>query len=298
MAEVIEIGKRSLEYNPTVEKIKKQYPDDLIVLDCMFTWDVKRAKERAAQIRLLDSNKRVIVDGVGWRNAGNDGYIDLGKLDGGEVVLGDCDVQVTKITEGCPKNCPYCFSGEFRYSEQIPPIMRNKVKFSDENLLAHPDIERILKELTEVRVNGRVVHYEAICGFDRDFLTGEIAALLKGARFINVRIAWDEPFTDASQKKTQKAVKVLVRAGFDSKLMSCFVLTNERVSYGDCLKKLDLLKVWRVKVNDCCFNCSYNDPKPQGWTMDEIKEFRRKARKHNQLVLFGIDPEVSTRIGG
>jgi len=29
------------------------------------------------------------------------------------------------------------------------------------------------------------------------------------------------------------------------------------------------------------------------WTEQEIKEFRHKVRKHNQLVNFGIDPEVN-----
>jgi len=290
--EVIEVGKRSLEYNPTIEKIKMQYPDDLVVLDCMFTWDVQKAEKMAAQIRLLNPDKKVVIDGVGWRNYGGAGYIDLNKLDGGEVVPDWSDVQVTKITEGCPKSCPYCFSGNFSYSNQIPPILRNHVKLSDENLLPHPEIVRILKELSQVRVNGKVVHYEAICGFDKDFLTDEIARFLKQARFENVRIAWDEPFTDASQKKVQRTIKMLVKAGFRAKLVSCFVLTNERVSYADCLMKLDLLKVWNIKVNDCCFNCSYDDPIPHGWTLGEIKEFRRRARKQNQLVLFGIDPEL------
>jgi hypothetical protein len=75
--------------------------------------------------------------------------------------------------------------------------------------------------------------------------------------------------------------------------LSCFIICDWQIPYEDCLKKLDLLKIWGVKVNDCWFDnvvspnfqCKY-------WTLEQCKEFRKKCRKHNQMILFGIDPEL------
>ena len=56
--------------------------------------------------------------------------------------------------------------------------------------------------------------------------------------------------------------------------------------------KLDLCKVWNVKVADCYFDNQLSpNIKPIHWKEDKIKTFRRKCRKHNQLVNFKIDPE-------
>ena len=56
------------------------------------------------------------------------------------------------------------------------------------------------------------------------------------------------------------------------------------------------MKVWNVKVNDCWFD---NTVSPNFqlnyWTLAYCKDFRFKCRKHNQLVLFEIDPEIKER---
>lgn len=290
MAEVISMGKRTLEYNPISDLIAREHPDDMIMLETMFTWEVDPAIAKKRQMATI-TTKEIIIDGPGWRNAGHQGHFDISEIDYHSHVPDDQEVQVTKITEGCPNNCQFCFSKDFRVIG-MPVFKRNHVKLTDENLLAHPGIEGILKELSQVRVNGKVVYYEAICGLEKARITPEIAPLLKEARFKNIRIAWDEPFTDASQKRAQKAVRTLVKAGYNKKTISIFILTNWKVTQAECEQKLDLMKVWNVKVNDCCFNCCYDNPIPDGWTLQEIKDFRRKCRKHNQIVNFEIDPEM------
>jgi len=61
-------------------------------------------------------------------------------------------------------------------------------------------------------------------------------------------------------------------------------------------KKVDVLKVWNVKVNDCWFDNQLSpNIKPLFWSEIQIKDFRKKCRKHNQLVLFGIDPEYKKK---
>lgn len=290
MAEVIEMGKRTLGYNPIIEYIKNAYSDDLILIDAMFTWEVDEAIKHKKSIETLIQNKRVEIDGVGWRNTGHKGYIDLSNINVRGYVHPDYDYQVTKITEGCPNNCPYCYSGDFKVLG-VPEIKRNHVKLTDENLLAHPEICDVLETLRDKRVNGNVVYYEAICGFEKQRITPRVARHLKDARFENPRIAWDEPLTWKSQKKVYNTIRTLVNVGYDPQTISVFILTNWEVAMRDCFKKLNLLKVWNVKVNDCCYNCNYDNPIPYGWTLREIRKFRREAREHNQIVRFKIYPE-------
>lgn len=55
---------------------------------------------------------------------------------------------------------------------------------------------------------------------------------------------------------------------------------------------MDLCKVWNVQMADCYFDNQLSpNIKPIHWTEEQIREFRHKVRKHNQLVNFGIDPE-------
>ena len=86
---------------------------------------------------------------------------------------------------------------------------------------------------------------------------------------------------------------MLVKAGYKPKEISIFMVCNWKISCLDNLVKLDLCKIWNVKVNDCWFDNQLSpNIKPIHWLSFEIKEFRRKCRKHNQMILFGIDPEL------
>jgi len=86
----------------------------------------------------------------------------------------------------------------------------------------------------------------------------------------------------------------LLEAGYKRNDIMVFFICNYRISQRECLLKLDLCKVWNVKVCDCYFDGQVMPHVvPVFWTMSEIKEFRGKVRKHNQLVNFGIDPEVT-----
>ena len=92
------------------------------------------------------------------------------------------------------------------------------------------------------------------------------------------------------------AIDKLRSAGYKSNEITVFMICNhKRITYEQNCKKLDLCKVWGVKVADCYYDNQIKIFKsfiPIGWTIDEAKDFRRKVRKHNQLVNFKIDPEV------
>ena len=165
------------------------------------------------------------------------------------------------------------------------------------NFLANPNFEENIVNLMEARNK----NYELICGVDYRRLTQEIFNELYNSRFIKIRWAWDYMFSQ--QKIHQKVWKMFKKAGYKSEELSVFILSNYKIPYEECCKKLDLLKVWNVKVNDCCYDGGY--PKSEidfnrnkrfnekrFWKYHDIKEFRKKCRKHNQIVRFKIDPEV------
>jgi hypothetical protein len=285
--DIITVGKRSI-YNPAHYQIKELYKDkNWLLIDLMFTWDLPKAINELQQQRLKHYD-RIFIDGVGWKNLGNDPVLDRAEISQTPYEQ-DEDYQVTKITSGCPHNCAFCFSDDFKVAG-VPTFNRNKVLLVDENILSHPHIIDVLDKLKNVRVGGRVVHFEAICGFEKGRITLDTAQALRLARFDSPRIAWDGGGEEEGD--VLAAIENLTTSGYKAKDISVFVITNYKQSYGDCVKKLDILHNRGVKINDCCYNCTYSHPIPEYWCMDEIKTFRRQARKHNQLIVFnGYDPE-------
>lgn len=207
----------------------------------------------------------------------------------------DDSEQWIRLSEGCPNNCEFCREtkecGRNPIFFDIPEIVRNKVKIMDMNLIYKDKCIEILDKLGNTKVENKIIHYELICGIDWRFMTQEKANALKRNRFDNVRFAWD--YNLNQQIKIKDCLNMLLKAGYKSKELSCFIICNWKVSYEACLRKLDLLKIWNVKVNDCWFDNQLSpDIKPIYWQSHLIKEFRAKCRKHNQMVLFGIDPEL------
>jgi hypothetical protein len=71
------------------------------------------------------------------------------------------------------------------------------------------------------------------------------------------------------------------------------MICNWRIPFETNMKKMDLCKVWGVKISDCYYDNQVPPHiNPFYWTDKEIRKFREKVRKHNQLVIFGVDPEL------
>lgn len=95
------------------------------------------------------------------------------------------------------------------------------------------------------------------------------------------------------QYKIKDAIKMLRDVGYKNKEITIFMICNWKIPFSECCRKLDLCKVWKVKCADCYFdNQTSPNIQPIHWQPQEIKEFRRKVRKHNQLVNFEVDPDV------
>ncbi len=199
--------------------------------------------------------------------------------------------QWIRISQGCPNRCDFCYEPPQMVEFPIPRIERNKVKIMDMNLLSQRNASYIIERLGAVKVNNKVVHYELVCGIDHRCLLPFLAEALKKSRFQNIRLAWDFAYLD--QFRIRKALKMLMAAGYKSRDMMVFMICNWQISYEECLKKLYLCAIWSVKVADCYFDGQVSpNIEPIGWTAEQIKDFRRRVRKHNQLVNFGIDPEL------
>jgi hypothetical protein len=200
--------------------------------------------------------------------------------------------QRIRWSEGCVNNCPNCYEPTEIKIFGLPELVRNTVEFSDMNPLCKPEALEMIRELENKRVNGKVIKYEFICGIDYRFLTQEIANALFKSRFRRIRLAWDSPYY--FQFTVKKAIDMLLKAGYKRRDIMVFLLCNYRiVNYEENCLKLDLCKVWNVKACDCYFDGQIGSKIVSlYWTGLEILTFRKKVRKHNQIVNFGIDPEV------
>jgi hypothetical protein len=197
--------------------------------------------------------------------------------------------QRIELHRGCPHGHEYCLEPQISEDFPIPILEKNYVEILDMNLLARKDALDVIRRLGEIKVNGTVIYYEAVCGFDFRFLTQEIADAFKASRFIKIRLAWDGPFSD--QLKIKDALRKLLKAGYRAKEISFFMIVNWRIPRTECERKLDLLKIWGCKVCDCCYDGGYRFATPMFWNEQNMREFRTRCRKHNQLINFGIDPE-------
>ena len=197
-------------------------------------------------------------------------------------------IQRIELHRGCPwaKTHDYCYEPLEHEDFPIPPLVKNKVQILDMNFLARKDALEIIRELGEMRVDNKVIHYELICGIHFSLLTQEIANALKESRFKRPRMAWDGPMSDQLQIKD--GIAILLKAGYKRNQIMLFMIVNWRIPYKECLRKLDL-----VKVCDCCYDGGYKYSIPEYWTLKEMKDIRLKSRKHNQLVLFKMDPQLT-----
>jgi len=215
----------------------------------------------------------------------------------GEYDKSDEKEQWIRLSEGCPNHCLYCREGienpELKVFE-IPELVRNQVKILDMNLLCHPEALEIIKELGRRKVNGKVIYYELLCGVDYRFLTQDISVALKQSRFKHIRLAWDHSFL--LQKKIKETSQYLLNAGYHPRDIMVFIICNWKIPYKECLNKMELCKVWNFQIADCYFDNQLSpNIKPIHWKEEEIKEFRRKVRRHNMLVNFRIDPEYEKK---
>jgi len=200
--------------------------------------------------------------------------------------------QWIRLSQGCPHNCPWCYEPQDYEVYDVPEIKKNVVGIIDMNLLCKPEALEIIKSLPVD--NGKKIEYEFVCGIDYRFLTLEIAKELRKHHFKRLRIAWDWFYKD--QLKVKDGLKILYRVGYKPEELMIFMICNHpSIKFEECVAKLDLCKIWNVKVADCYYDNQikvFDSFIPIGWTTSEAQMFRRMVRRHNRLVNWKIDPSI------
>ena len=209
-------------------------------------------------------------------------------------------VQWIELNRGCKRGCEFCYADPNYKVFPVPETHQIVVQIIGEGILYDPDILEKFKQLKRKGSNGKVIRYGLSQGVDYRLLTKEIAEVMvksrigvinsKGNWYKGMRLAWD--WGKGQEKPVKDAVDLLLSVGYLKKQISVFVLVNWKISYEECIYKLEKLREWGVKIDDCFWDTTKKEKLPLHWTKQQLVDFRRKARKHNQLILFdGYDPE-------
>ncbi len=214
------------------------------------------------------------------------------------------DYQIIHASRGCFRKCNFC--GTWRIEPKITfkrslknEITSNKLVFYDNNLLMNPNIEELLKEISNTEFEGKHLICESQSGFDGRILLQKphLARLIKNARFRNVRIAWDWGYSQF--KEIKKQLDILVDAGYNHKDLYVFMIYNFDIPFKEMEKKRLKCWEWKVQIADCRFRPlnqtfdNYNSKKKQTnedyfihlkWTDQEVKQFRKNVRMQNICV--------------
>lgn len=294
------------------------FSPDLILITSLFTYWAKEVKDAVQYCKNAFPNTKIIVGGI-YASLMPDDCKDFTGCD--EVFTGICeeaekcqpdyslvnvDYQIIHSSRGCIRKCSCCgvyeIEPSFTYKKSVKnEIIKRKIIFYDNNLLANPFIENILKELAEMKRTRKILNCESQSGFDGRILleNPNLGKLLKKSNFINPKIAWDGDFSQADVIKEQ--IDILVDSGYNYKEISVFMLFNHDISFEDMEKKRIQCWKWNVQISDCRYrpldqnydNYNPHTKKPQSrkdyyihpkWSDKLVRTFRSNIRKQNICV--------------
>lgn len=299
------------------------FKPDLICVTSLFTYWSKYVQQAVSFYKNKYENVPIIVGGIyaslmpkHCKEYTECNDVILGTIDEAENLipaydLVDVDYQILHTTRGCIRRCGCCgvydIEPVWTYKKSIKDeIVKKKLVFYDNNLLANPFIKEILNEMIELKKQHKISYVESQSGFDGRILLKkpEIAELLHKAGFKNPKIAWDNSLNDA--KSIEKQIKVLTDAGYHNKDISVFMIYNYELPYEDMEKKRVQCFKWGVQITDCRYRPldqtfdNYSPHKRKGqtkkdyhinpnWTDKEVRKFRRNVRRHNICVRHDAD---------
>lgn len=226
--------------------------------------------------------------------------------------LVDVDYQIIHTSRGCIRKCGFCgtyiIEPDWICKKSIKDeIIKKKLIFYDNNLLANQYIEDILNELIELKKEKKISYLESQSGFDGRILRKKhyLAKMLKDAGFKNPKIAWDYGIKQAPKIKEQ--IDLLIEAGFTAKEISVFMIYNYEPPYEEMEEKRVKCAEWGVQITDCRYrpldakDDNYSSYKRNqtsddyyiheecGWTDAKVRKFRRNIRRHNICMRHEVD---------
>lgn len=145
------------------------------------------------------------------------------------------------LTRGCPRGCGFCIVGqkEGRKSVAVADLQefwrgQKEIKLLDANLLACPDWERLLLQLS-----GSGAYVDFTQGLDVRLITPEKVAALNRIRTRKLHFAWDDPGDDLRPYFKRFAELTSVK---DKRRKRVYVLTN----YGSTQEQ-DLYRIYTLR---------------------------------------------------
>jgi hypothetical protein len=221
------------------------------------------------------------------------------------------DYQIIHASRGCIRGCDFCgvrkIEPDFKPISSIKgEIEKRKVVFYDNNFLANPYRDNILKELIDLKKDKKILWCESQSGFDGRILKEKpyLGEMLKEAGFRDPRIAWDWKYDQVEE--IEKQVDILVAGGYRSWDIYIFMLYNWNISFEEMERKRIKCWEWKVQIADCRYrplNQTFDEYKPlkknqtnrdyhihseAGWTDALVKQFRKNVRRQNICVRHGF----------
>jgi len=297
------------------------YPNKILITS-LFTYWSSYVKESVSFYKKLYPKSKIIVGGIyatlmpeHCKEYTGCDDVFIGQHNKADKLLPaydlvDVDYQIIHGMRGCKRKCPFCGIWKienlgFKTAVQIEKeIFKNKLIFYDNNMFVNPDIENILKMLSNKMVNGKVVKSECQSGFDGRILAEhpDYALLLKKARFNNVRLAWD--FAYEQYQEVENWVSILENVGYKRKDIFIFMVYNWSFDYDELEAKRKKCFEMGIQIADCRFRPldqvydNYNSHAKiqtiddyyihSNWTDQQIRKFRADVRKHNICIRYKI----------
>ena len=299
-------------------------PDEIWVTS-LFTYWAKHVKDAVRYYRHIFPNTKIVVGGIYAslmpdhckRFTGCD-EVKEGILNAAEKCFPayeliknanphPIDYQIIHASRGCIRNCNFC--GVQKIEPNSKPkssikeeIKKRKVVFYDNNFLANPHIENILRELIDLKKRKKILWCESQSGFDGRVLKEKpyLGGMLKQAGFRHPRIAWDWSYNHFDE--IEKQIDILVASGYYSRDIHTFMLYNWDIPFEEMERKRIKCWEWKVQIADCRYrplNQTFDNYNPlkqgqtnkdyyihteSGWTDALIKQFRKNVRRQNICV--------------
>ena len=304
--------------------IKDEFTPDLICVTSIFTYWAEHVKNAVLFYKNKFKGVPILVGGVyaslmPKKKKKYTGCTDViqGPISEAENIipdysLVDVDYQIIHTSRGCIRKCGFCgtyiIEPDWVCKKSIKDeIIKKKLIFYDNNLLANQYIEDILKELIDLKKEKKISYLESQSGFDGRILRKKpyLAKMLKDAGFKNPKIAWDYGIVQAPKIKEQ--IDLLIDAGFTAKEISIFMIYNYEPNYEEMEEKRVKCAEWGVQITDCRYrplNATFDNyssykrkqgpedyyiHKECGWTDQKIRKFRRNIRRHNICMRHEVD---------
>lgn len=224
-----------------------------------------------------------------------------------DLLSTDIDYQIIHTSRGCQRRCKPCgvylCEPKQSFKESVrDEVFKKKLIFYDNNLLANPNIENILRELVLLKRQRRIRSCESQSGFDGRILRRKpyLAQMLKDSGFVYPKIAWDGSVK--SWKNREKEIDILKNVGYRKEDISVFMLFNHELTFTELEYKRMYCYDWGVQVTPCRFRpldslsdgyvgkCrSQSGDKyfiHPNWTDRQIRQFSRNVRQHNVSIRY------------